>query len=67
MTVEIKGFGKLTANKDVLNIISMLADEASDRYEELNKIISANQAREIAKDIYDKLEKAGFYDKYNKK
>ena len=45
----------------LLNLISIWAQESATRYEHLNCPAIAKEARKIGKDIYEELEKRGFY------
>ena len=62
MTVEIKNIGKITASKEVLNMISLWASQAAERntlkgYEGL-----ADEADKAASTIYKALKAAGLYE-----
>ena len=61
MTVEIKGLGKITASKEVLNILSSYAWEASNSYEERGRNQLSINAYKMANTIYDELERNGYY------
>ena len=60
MTVTINGY-KVTANKETLNYISMLANEASRRYGEENYNGLSEEAYSFSKVIFDKLNATGYY------
>lgn len=62
MKYEIEGRGTITCNKDTMNVISMLAEEASKMYALKGRPSLAQQARDIANGIYDMLDKKGYYD-----
>ncbi|MBQ8426167.1 MAG: hypothetical protein IJX16_00180 [Clostridia bacterium] len=61
MTVEIKGLGKITASKEVLNTLSSLIWESSESYENRGRKALAKDASDIANAIYDELDKANYY------
>lgn len=61
MTVEIKGIGKVTANQEVLNLLSILASEAADHYRENERYALAKEAQKTADYIYCSLKEAGAY------
>ena len=61
MTVEIKGLGKITASKEVLNILSSYAWEAQISYENRKRFALAKNASIMANTIYEELEKEGYY------
>lgn len=65
MTINFKNSitpGKITADKYLLNFISILASEAADKYEREGAGALAEDARELADQIYEALSKAGLYD-----
>lgn len=62
MTVEIKGLGKITASKDALNLISILASEASENFKNRGRDMFSKEAKQISHEIYEALESIGFYD-----
>lgn len=64
MTVEIKGIGKVTANKDVLNYITLLAGEAAHRYEEKGYNALAKQADKFSTEIWKALDASGLYNDF---
>lgn len=64
MTVNIEGLGKITASKEILNLISSLAYEARENYAATGYKAWAVQAKEVAEALYDALDEIGFYDKY---
>jgi len=61
MQVEIKGLGKITATKEVLNAIAIMAYKSS----EYNKIKKRNALAEldanVHSEIYKALENAGYF------
>ena len=61
MTVEIKGLGKITASKEVLNTLSSIICEASGSYENRGRKALAENASNIANAIYNELEKVNYY------
>lgn len=61
MTVEIKGIGKITASKEVLNHISRLTQEASDSYHKRKRYALAEEAQGISDYIYLSLKQTGYY------
>ena len=60
MTVELNE-GKITANRDVLNTISLAFHEASERYEAVHCFALARDCKENANKIYDVLEASGYF------
>ena len=65
MTVNFKNSitpGKITADKYLLNFISILAMEAADKYEREGSGALAEDARDLSNQIYEALSKAGLYD-----
>lgn len=60
MTINTK-HGKITADQNTLNFISVLAREAADEYNKEGYNGLAKEAREFALNIYSELEKAGMY------
>lgn len=74
MTVDVKGFGKITASKEVLNKIiclmyesAMYTENEAEKYddEETKEVFNkcAGYTRGYAGQIYNELEKVGMYDK----
>jgi len=61
MTVNTN-YGKITANKDALNYISLLAGEAANKLKRDGAGALAEDAQELSNQIYDVLSAAGFYD-----
>lgn len=62
MTINIEGFGKITASKKVLNEISLLALDASKYRRNKGQDSIANNWSDISDFIYDTLLKAKYYD-----
>ena len=54
--------GEITADKYLLNFISILAGEAADKYEREGAGDLAENARSLSNQIYEALSKAGLYD-----
>ena len=63
MTIDIKGLGKITASKDVLNVLAGMCLYASKGYEDRGMITMSIYSDECFITIYDELDKAGYYDK----
>ena len=64
MTINFKNSippGKITADKYLLNFISILAMEAADKYEREGSGALAEDARDLSNQIYEALSKAGLY------
>lgn len=61
MTIELKGHGKISANKYTLNYISILAEQAALQFSENGMTALAEEAQEIANDIYNILSETGLY------
>lgn len=61
MTVELKGIGKVTASKEVLNLLSIWATEASRVYEGRERHYMAKEAQEASSSIFEALEETGYY------
>ena len=53
--------GKITADQDTLNFISIMAREAAEGYDRDGYNSLAKEARDFARHIYNELEKAGMY------
>ena len=65
MTINFKNSitpGKITADKYLLNFISILAGEAADKYEREGASSLAEDARDLSNQIYEALSNAGLYD-----
>ena len=65
MTINFKNYitpGKITADKYLLNYISILAMEAADKYEREGSGALAEDARDLSNQIYEALSNAGLYD-----
>ena len=60
-TVEIAGFGKITAEESTLNMISLWGQLASEKYNEEGATALAKQAKDIGVMIYKMLDKKGYY------
>lgn len=54
--------GKITADKDTLNYLSILAGEAADMFDKKGVHTLAKEARDFHQLIYDQLFSTGFYD-----
>ena len=61
MTIRFEG-RRITASKEMLNYISILAMEAADKFEKEGADALANEARELSNLIYEELSKSGLYD-----
>ena len=64
MTINFKNSitpGEITADEYLLNFISILAGEAADKYEREGAGALAEEARDLANQIYEALSKAGLY------
>lgn len=61
MTVKTKGLGAITASEDSLNLISILASEASDNLKKRGREMLSQEAKQISHEIYEALEIIGFY------
>lgn len=61
MTVTING-NKITATKDELNYISILANEAAKSFEKRGRDSLAKQANKYSDAIYEALKNINFYD-----
>ena len=65
MTINFKNSitpGKITADKYLLNFISILASEAADKFEREGSGALAEDARDLSNQIYEALSNAGLYD-----
>lgn len=62
MTVDIKGLGKITASKEVLNELVSAFYNESDFYKNKNYLARSERSNKRADIIYDALEKCGYYD-----
>ena len=62
MTVYIEGIGKITASKDVLNNLAIIAGEASEGFTRNELFGFAKQAKDMDFAIYKALDKVGYYD-----
>lgn len=65
MTINFKNSitpGKITADKYLLNFISILASEAADKFEREGAGSLAEDARDLSNQIYEALSNAGLYD-----
>lgn len=60
MTINTK-YGKITADQNMLNYISILAREAAEEYSREGYNGLEKEAMEFAQHIYNELEKAGTY------
>lgn len=61
MTVNIRGLGKITASKDVLNILSTTFDCASIYGFQNNNETLSKMYSEFSPEIFIALEKTGYY------
>lgn len=62
VTIEFNGKQeKITADESVLNLLSMYATEAANRYETLGLNAIRKVAKGVGDDIYDGLAKYGYY------
>ena len=57
--------GKITANKDTLNIISIAFLDAAKRYKYEGANALAKSYDRVSEEIYNALKNTGFYDKYH--
>ena len=62
MKYELKGRGKITCNKEMMNLLSLLAENASEMYRLKGYNSLAEEAEEISKTMYNMLDEVGFYD-----
>ena len=65
MTINFKNSitpGKITADKYLLNFISILAMEAADKFEREGSGALAEEARDLSNQSYEALSNAGLYD-----
>ena len=60
MTIEANN-RKITANRYVLNYISLLANEAAQNMDRKGCHAIAEEARKFAQEIYDIIDATGFY------
>lgn len=61
MTINTRE-GKVTATKDVLNYIALLASEASESYKSRDRNTLADEADKFCGEIYNALKEVGLYD-----
>lgn len=61
MRVCIKGEGSISASRDMLNLISIAFSEAAYHYEDKSLMNLARSYRDIATQIYDRLDESGYY------
>ena len=61
MKVEVKGHGTLAGNMNVMNFISLALSKAGDMYRLEGAEALAEQAEELADEIYYALKEKGFY------
>ena len=61
MTVEVKGYGKITANKSILNSLSLVFDTAEEKYKAEGKETMAKIMNEASWSIYNALNETGYY------
>lgn len=61
MRVCIKGEGSISASRDLLNLISIAFSEAAYHYEDKALMNLARSYRDIATQIYDRLDESGYY------
>ena len=62
MTIEFANGKKITATKNVLNMISLYASAAREKYEKLGYSALASEAEDFEMAIYNRLKEDGFYD-----
>lgn len=62
MTVNIEGLGKITANKEVLNWLCIVLNEAQDSFENKGTMVFSKQCRKQKNAIYDELDAKGYFD-----
>lgn len=55
--------GSISASRDLLNVISIAFSDAAYHYESKGLMHLAKSYREIATQIYDRLEESGYYNK----
>ena len=60
-TVEVAGFGKITAEESLLNMISLWGQIASEKFKEEGTTALAKQAHDIGVMIYSLLDTKGYY------
>ena len=60
-TVEVAGFGKITADESLLNMISLWGRLASDKFKDEGATALAEQAKDIGDTIYHLLDTKGYY------
>ena len=61
MTVNIKGLGKITASKEVLNYLSLIMGEGADNYHEKGRYQLSADAQSYSDAIYCALAKENYY------
>lgn len=62
MTIEFANGKKITAAKNVLNMIAIYASEAREKYEKSGYSALASEAEDFEMSIYNRLKEDGFYD-----
>ena len=62
-TVEVIGFGKITAEERVLDMISLWGRIASDKFKDEGETALAEQAQDFGDMIYNLLDTIGYYTK----
>jgi hypothetical protein len=62
MTVEVRGYGKITASKATLNGLSIIFDNAEELYKTKGNPDMAKIMNGASWDIYNALNAAGYYD-----
>ena len=62
-TVEVIGFGKITAEERVLDMISLWGRIASDKFKDEGETALAERAQDIGDMIYNLLDTKGYYTK----
>ena len=62
MTVDIEGIGKITASKDTLNNLAILAGCASENLTSREYFTRARIAKDMDWTIYKALKETGYYD-----
>lgn len=62
MTIDVEGFGTLTANRDLMNYISLALFKAGEMYRREGADALARQAEEFSDEIYNQLVAINYYD-----
>lgn len=64
MTVNTS-IGKITANRVLLNAISIAFSNAADKFKDEGADALAGRYNRVSEEIYNALKNTGFYDKYH--